>query len=302
MRRAARRRLHATLVYGLLALVTLATCFPLVWAALTSIRPTDEILTTRLLPSRATGDHYAALLSGRRLYFEAARATGTETTAYRPSSVPAQHFLAWFANSVLVSVTTTMVSVAVSTLAAYSLTRFRFRGQAVVPYLSLLGYMVPSIIYVFPLFLLIVRLGLADRLPSLVLGYLSITLPFCMWLMWAFLRSIPLEIEEAGLTDGASRFQVFRLIVLPLAVPGMIATSIFSFIVAWNDYLIARIFINSVTQLPLTVGVMHFFEGVHVDWGLMMAAAVLMTLPLAILFTFVQRHLIVGFGAGAVKG
>jgi ABC-type glycerol-3-phosphate transport system permease component len=155
---------------------------------------------------------------------------------------------------------------------------------------------------VFPLFLLIVPLGLADRLPSLVLGYLSITLPFCMWLMWAFLKSIPLEIEEAGLIDGASRFQVFRLIVLPLAVPGIIATSIFSFIVAWNDYLIARIFINTITQMPLTVGVMHFFEGVHVDWGLMMAAAVLMTLPLAILFMFVQRHLIAGFGAGAVKG
>ena len=151
--------------------------------------------------------------------------------------------------------------------------------------------MVPSIIYVFPLFLLIVPLGLADRLPSLVLGYLSITLPFCMWLMWAFLRSIPLEVEEAGLIDGATRFQVFRLLVLPLAVPGIIATSIFSFIVAWNDYLIARIFMNTVTQLPLTVGVMHFFEGVHVDWGLMMASAVLMTVPLAVLFMFVQRHL-----------
>jgi ABC-type glycerol-3-phosphate transport system permease component len=302
MRRTVRRRLHATLVYALLAVVTAATCFPLFWAALTSIRPTDEMLTTRLLPSHATGAHYAALLSGRRLYFEAARAGTGDAGAYRPSSAPAQHFVAWFVNSVVVSVSTTVISVAVSTLAAYSLTRFRFPGQAVVPYLSLLGYMVPSIIYVFPLFLLIVSLGLADRLPSLVLGYLSITLPFCMWLMWAFLRSIPLEIEEAGLTDGASRFQVFRLIVLPLAVPGMIATSIFSFIVAWNDYLIARIFINSVTQLPLTVGVMHFFEGVHVDWGLMMAAAVLMTVPLAVLFAFVQRHLIVGFGAGAVKG
>jgi ABC-type glycerol-3-phosphate transport system permease component len=120
--------------------------------------------------------------------------------------------------------------------------------------------------------------------------------------MWAFLRSVPLEVEEAGLIDGATRLQVFRLIVLPLAVPGIIATAIFSFIVSWNDYLIARIFMNSITQLPLTVGVMHFFEGVHVDWGLMMAAAVLMTLPLAVLFMLVQRHLIVGFGAGAVKG
>ncbi len=295
LRRPARRRLRAALVYAALAAVTVLTCFPLLWALVTSVRPTDEMLATRLVPQRVTGAHYAALLTGRSMFFEVGGGS-------RPITAPSQHFVAWFVNSVIVSLATTVLCVAVSTLAAYSLTRFRFVGQTVVPFVSLLGYMVPSIIYVFPLFLLIVPLGLADRLPSLVLGYLSITLPFCMWLMWAFLRSVPLEVEEAGLIDGASRFQVFRLIVLPLALPGIIATSIFSFIVAWNDYLIARIFMNTITQLPLTVGVMHFFEGVHVDWGLMMAAAVLMTVPLAILFMFVQRHLIVGFGAGAVKG
>jgi ABC-type glycerol-3-phosphate transport system permease component len=294
MRRATRRRLRAALVYATLVAVTAVTCFPLAWAALTSLRPAQEILRTDLVPRRLTLEHYAALLGGRRMYFEAGAAASR--------TAPSQHFLAWFANSVAVSLATTALSVGVSTLAAYSFTRFRFRGQSIVPYFSLLGYMVPSIIYVFPLFLLIVPLGLADRLPSLVLGYIAITLPFCMWLMWAFLRSVPLEIEEAGLIDGASRWQVFRLLVLPLALPGIIATSIFSFIVAWNDYLIARIFINSITQMPLTVGVMHFFEGVHVDWGLMMAAAVIMTLPLAVLFMLVQRHLIAGFGAGAVKG
>ena len=295
MRRATRKRFRASLIYAALTLITAVVCFPLLWAVGTSIRPNEEMLRLRLLPEHITGAHYAALLTGRPMYFETA-------TGYRPSTAPAQHFLTWFVNSVLVTVTTTVLCVAVSTLGAYSLTRLRFVGQSVVPYFSLLGYMTPSIIYVFPLFLLIVPLGLADRLPSLVLGYLSITLPFSMWLMWAFLKSIPLEVEEAGLIDGASRFQVFRLIVLPLALPGIIATSIFSFIVAWNDYLIARIFMNSITQLPLTVGVMHFFEGVHVDWGLMMAAAVLMTLPLAVLFMFVQRHLVVGFGAGGVKG
>ena len=294
--RAARRRLRAAFVYATLAVVTLIMCFPLLWALVTSVRPNEEMLSVRLVPDHVTGAHYRALLGGRSMYFEAGAG------AYRASTAPSQHFLAWFANSTVVTLATTAVSVAVSTLAAYSLTRFRFVGQSVVPYISLLGYMTPSIIYAFPLFLAIVALGLADRLPSLVLGYLSITLPFSMWLMGAFLRSIPLEVEEAGLIDGASRFQVFRRIVLPLAVPGIVATSIFSFIVAWNDYLIARIFINSITQLPLTVGVMHFFEGTHVDWGLMMAAAVLITLPLAVLFMFVQRQLVVGFGAGAVKG
>jgi multiple sugar transport system permease protein len=276
--RATRRRLRAGGVYAALLVVTLVMCFPLLWAVLTSVRPNDEMLSVRLVPQRVTDAHYRALLTGRSMYFEAGAGT------YRASTAPSQHFLSWFANSTLVTLATTVLSVAVSTLAAYSVTRFRFPGQSFAPYFSLLGYMTPSIVFVFPLFVTIVALGLADRLPSLVLGYLSITLPFSLWLMWAFLRSIPLEVEEAALIDGASRFQVFRLIG------------------AWNDYLIARIFINSITQLPLTVGVMHFFEGTHVDWGLMMAAAVLITLPLAVLFMFVQRQLVVGFGAGAVKG
>jgi ABC-type glycerol-3-phosphate transport system permease component len=152
------------------------------------------------------------------------------------------------------------------------------------------------------MFLVMVDLNLTDSLWSLIFGYVSITLPFCMWLMWAFFRGIPIEIEEAALVDGASRLQVFRQIVLPVAFPGIIAASIFSLIVSWNDYLFGRVFMNSLENMPLTVGVMHFFEGTHVDWGLMMASSVLMTVPMAILFMLLQRHLVAGFGAGAVKG
>jgi ABC-type glycerol-3-phosphate transport system permease component len=221
---------------------------------------------------------------------------------YQAKTSPPQHFVSWFANSVIVSVGSTLITVVISTLAAYSLTRFRYWGRKFIPYFSLLGYMVPSIILVFPLFLVMVDLGLTNNLMSLVLGYVSITLPFCTWLMWAFFRGVPIEIEEAGLIDGATRFQVFHQIVLPVALPGIIATAIFSLIVAWNDYLFARIFMNAIEKLPLTVGVMHFFEGVHVNWGLMMASSVIMTLPMAVLFMFFQRHLVAGFGAGAVKG
>ena len=150
--------------------------------------------------------------------------------------------------------------------------------------------------------LFLVALDLPDTLLSLILGYVCITLPFCLWLMWAFFRGVPIEIEEAALVDGATRLQVFRQVVLPVALPGIIAASIFSLIVSWNDYLFGRVFMNSMDKLPLTVGVMHFFDGTHVDWGLMMASSVLMTLPMAILFGFMQRHLVAGFGAGAVKG
>jgi len=181
-------------------------------------------------------------------------------------------------------------------------TRFRYWGRRIIPYFSLLGYMIPSIILVFPLFLVMAQLSLTNSLWSLTFGYVSITLPFSMWLLWAFFRGIPIELEEAAMIDGASRLRVFVDIVLPSALPGIIAAAIFSLIVSWNDFLFARVFINSIENLPLTVGVMHFFEGVHVDWGLMMASAVLMTVPMAILFMLMQRHLVAGFGAGAVKG
>lgn len=286
-----------TIRYIALTVVTIIVCFPLIWALLTSLKPTDEIFTSppTWLPGKAVTEHYSALIHGKPMYYE----SGSD---YTPDTSPTQHFLTWFLNSILVAFGAALVSVAIATLAAYSLTRFQYRGRQFVPYLSLLGYMMPPIVLVFPLFLVIVDLGLANSLWALVFGYVSITMPFCTWLLWAFFRGLPVEIEEAGLMDGASRFQVFYQIVLPSALPGIIAAVIFSVIVAWNDYLFARIFINSVQNLTLTVGVMHFFEGVHVNWGLMMASAVLMTLPLAALFMLFQRHLVAGFGAGGVKG
>ena len=151
------------------------------------------------------------------------------------------------------------------------------------------------------LFRVMAEFLLTNSLWSLTFGYLSITLPFCMWLLWAFCRSIPVELEEAAMMDGAGRLRVFVDIVLPSALPGIIAAAIFSLIVSWNDYLFARVFINSIENLPLTVGVMHFFEGVHVDWGLIMASAVLMPAPLAGRFLLPQTHPLPGVGPGPAQ-
>ncbi|WP_019014723.1 carbohydrate ABC transporter permease [Elioraea tepidiphila] len=284
-------------LYALLAAVTFLVCFPLIWAFFTSMKPKDEIFLwpPTLWPETWTLANYRALLEGKDAYFQAGAASGTAVP-------PSAFFLDWFINSVIVTIGTTIISTVVSTLAAYSLTRFRFPGQRSVPYLALIGYMVPSIIFVFPMFLVMVELRLTDTLLSLILGYVCITLPFCMWLMWAFFRGVPIEIEEAALVDGASRLRVFWEIVLPTAWPGIVAAAIFTLIVSWNDYLFGRVFMNSMENLPLTVGVMHFFDGTHVDWGLMMASSVLMTVPMALLFMALQRHLVAGFGAGAVKG
>jgi multiple sugar transport system permease protein len=284
-------------LYAVLAAVTFLVCFPLVWAFFTSVKPKEEIFLwpPTLWPRTWTLENYRALLEGREAYFQA----GGTTTGTPP---PSAFFIDWFVNSVVVTLGTTAISTAVATLAAYSLTRFRFPGQRAVPYLALVGYMVPSIIFVFPMFLVMADLRLTDTLLSLVLGYVCITLPFCMWLMWAFFRGVPVEIEEAALVDGASRLRVFWEIVLPTAWPGIVAAAIFTLIVSWNDYLFGRVFMNTMENLPLTVGVMHFFDGTHVDWGLMMASSVLMTVPMAVLFMALQRHLVAGFGAGAVKG
>lgn len=292
-----RERLGRALLYALVLAVTLVVCFPLLWAFFTSVKPKEEIFAwpPTLWPERWTLENYRALFAGRQAYFQGGEAAATALP-------PSAFFLDWFVNSVIVAAGTTAISTIVSTLAAYSLTRFRFPGQRAVPYLALVGYMVPSIIFVFPMFLVMAELRLTDTLLSLVLGYVCITLPFCMWLMWAFFRGVPVEIEEAALVDGASRLRVFLEIVLPTAWPGIVAAAIFTLIVSWNDYLFGRVFMNSMENLPLTVGVMHFFDGTHVDWGLMMASSVLMTVPMAILFALLQRHLVAGFGAGAVKG
>jgi ABC-type glycerol-3-phosphate transport system permease component len=285
------------IAYLALLFVTFVICFPLLWAASTSLKSPKEVMATppRLIPGEVTVENYRNLVTGKQQYYRADQ-------AYVPTTAAPQHFTSWFANSVVVSLGSTLISILISTLAAYSVTRFRYRGRRIIPYFSLLGYMIPSIILVFPLFLVMAELRLTNSLWSLTFGYVSITLPFCMWLLWAFFRGIPIELEEAAMIDGASRLRVFVDIVLPSAAPGIIAAAIFSLIVSWNDFLFARVFINSIENLPLTVGVMHFFEGTHVDWGLMMASAVLMTVPMAILFMLMQRHLVAGFGAGAVKG
>ena len=289
--------LGRTAAYVALLLVTFLMCFPLLWALSTSLKPAKDVMATppRVIPKEITFSNYRNLITGKEQYYRADQ-------TYVPSTAAPQHFVSWFGNSVVVSLGSTLISIVISTLAAYSITRFRYAGRRLIPYFSLLGYMIPSIILVFPMFLVMAQLSLTNSLWSLTFGYVSITLPFCMWLLWAFFRGIPVELEEAAMMDGAGRLRVFVDIVLPSAAPGIIAAAIFSLIVSWNDFLFARVFINSIENLPLTVGVMHFFEGVHVDWGLMMASAVLMTVPMAILFMLMQRHLVAGFGAGAVKG
>ena len=260
--------------------LVLVIAFPLLWMLLTSIKPQVELFTTspKFLPAAITFEHYIRLL--------------TETP-----------FLKYFRNSMILAVSTTVLVVAISVLGAYSLVRFRYRGRETLATLVLFTYLLPSVVLISPLYLMLVNIGLANTLASLVAAYMSFALPYALWLLRAFMAGIPEDLESAAMVDGASRMGAFVDVVLPQALPGIISTALFTFILAWNEYLYALVLVNSDEARPLTTGVMNMLiSAFNIEWSLLMAASVMMSIPLVILFAFFQRYLTSGFGAGGVKG
>jgi ABC-type glycerol-3-phosphate transport system permease component len=246
---------------------------------LTSIKPDREIFTA--IPTFWTDqpslDAYARLFS--------------ET-----------NYLTYFINSIIVAGSATLLTICVATLAAYAITRFRFPGRETVAGGMLLTYMFAPIMIIVPFFILMRRIGLTDSHVGLVLSYTTFALPFSMWLLRSFFQSIPIDLEHAAMTDGASRPQAVWYVIVPLALPGVIAVSIFTFIVAWNDYIFTFILITSDDLKTLPVGLFDIYTSSVTDWGMITAAGVVITLPALVFFVFVQRYLIAGWGAGGVKG
>jgi multiple sugar transport system permease protein len=183
------------------------------------------------------------------------------------------------------------------------LVRFKYRGRETLATLVLFTYLLPSVVLISPLYLMLVKLGLANTLASLVAAYMSFALPYALWLLRSFMAGIPEDLESAAMVDGASRMGAFIDVVLPQALPGIISTALFTFILAWNEYLYALVLVNSDEARPLTTGVMNMLiSAFNIEWSLLMAASVMMSVPLVILFAFFQRYLTSGFGAGGVKG
>jgi ABC-type glycerol-3-phosphate transport system permease component len=214
----------------------------------------------------------------------------------------ATNFLVYFKNSLIVSGLAVLLTMVVSAAGAYSLTRYRYLGREKIAGLILCTYMFAPIMVVIPFFILVKKAGIENTHFALVLAFTSFCLPFTLWLMRAFFATIPLELEEAALVDGAGRVRALVYVVLPLALPGIIATSIFTFILAWNDYIFTRILITSDELKTLPVGVQDLFHSALIDWGLIMAAGMMITIPALLFFLSVQRYLIRGWGAGGVKG
>jgi ABC-type glycerol-3-phosphate transport system permease component len=269
---------RTTTLYAGAAGLLLIGAFPFFWMLSTSLKPPGEIFATpTLVPHRATLDNFVQLFR--------------ET-----------NFAVYFWNSVLVSFTTVALTLVVSALGAYSLTRFRFRGRETVAGLILMTYMFAPIMIIIPFYILVRQLGIVNTHLALVLSYTTFCLPFCLWLLRAFFLSVPLELEEAALVDGAGRPRAVWHVVLPLSLPGLIAAGIFTFILAWNDFLFALVLITSDELKTLPVGVNDLFNATIVDWGMIMAAGVMITVPTIGFFAGVQRYLIQGWGAGGVKG
>jgi multiple sugar transport system permease protein len=266
-----------------LLLIVLFTAIPMVWMLLTSIKSQFAAMQypPQWWPKEPTLENYTKLLN--------------------PTNPVGRDFLGYMWNSFYVSLATTILGVAVAVPAAYAFSRFRFPGRTFLFFAVLLRNMFPAVVFLMPLFVLMRWIGLVGTHGSLILTYLTFGLPLSIWLLKGFYDNIPIQLEQAARIDGATRFQAFFLIVMPLSVPGILATSIFSFIGAWNEYVYAATFLNRQDQLTLPVGIQRFFAEFSTDWPGLMAATFLMSVPVVVLFLILQRYFVRALTEGAVK-
>lgn len=266
-----------------LAFLLIFTVLPMLWMVLTSVKTQFAAMQypPQWWPTEPTLQSYAKLLD--------------------PSNKVGQEFLHYFWNSLYVSTITTVLGVGVAVPAAYAFSRFRFPGRTFLFFAVLLRNMFPAVVFLMPLFLLMRWLGLVGSHGSLILTYLTFGLPLSIWLLKGFYDNIPIQLEQAARIDGATRFQAFLLIVMPLSTPGIIATSIFSFIGAWNEYVYAATFISAKHSMTLPVGIQTFFAEFATDWPGLMAATFLMSVPVVVLFLVLQKYFVRALTEGAVK-
>jgi multiple sugar transport system permease protein len=265
------------LIFAALVLL-IFTAFPFAWMASTALKPSREIFVTppTLWPTHVSLDNLSRLFAETR-------------------------FLTYFRNSLIVSFATVGLTLLVSVPAAYGLTRFRFHGRETIAGLILFTYMFAPIMIIIPFYVVMRFLWLTNTHVGLILAYTAFCLPFSLWLLRTFFQSIPLEIEEAAMIDG-SRTQAVIHVVLPLALPGVVATGTFTFVLAWNDYIFARVLLSADELKTLPVGIADLYNASVVDWGMIMAAGLLVIAPVAAVFGFIQKFLVAGWGSGGVKG
>ncbi len=253
--------------------------FPFYWMAMTAFKPDEELLSSEDNPFWIS---HPTLAHVKKLLFD---------TAYPD----------WLWNTVLVSVLSTFLSIVCSVLAAYAIERLRFRGSRYVGASIFLAYLVPPSILFIPLATMVYKLDLFDTRLALILTYPTFLIPFCTWLLMGYFKTIPFELEECALIDGASRAQILVRIVLPLAVPGLISAGIFAFTLSWNEFIYALTFVSSSEVKTVPIGVVtELVEGDVYHWGALMAGALFGSIPVAVLYSFFVEYYVSGL-TGAVK-
>jgi len=253
--------------------------FPFYWILITSLKSTPQISERRSIfwPEPATLEQYQTLITG-------------------------SGFLRWLMNSVFIAAASTAISVALASLAAYALSRLRFAGAGLLTTALLVTYLLPGTLLFIPLYQTLTSMGIINTYAALIVTYPTFLLPFATWVMLGYFRSIPIELDEAAMIDGASRFYIFWRITLPLAAPALLSVTLFAFTNAWNEFLFAFVFITSESLRTLPIGLQSLVVGDILPWGKLMAASLLTAVPVAALYIYVQRFLVEGLTVGGVKG
>lgn len=257
--------------------VILTINFPLIWmisSSLKSDRENNSVPPT-ILPQTLEFGNYARLFSG--------------------------DFMIWVRNSLFVASGTVVIVIVLGTLAAYSLTRYQYRGRQAIATIVLFTYLFPPVLMLVPIFLIISKLGMSNTPFALILATTTFALPFSIWLLRSYFMSVSMDTEEAAMIDGASRFTAFIEIVIPQVSPGVISTAIFTFILAWDEYLFASVLISSPDRKTVPIGIASYANELTSEWGVLMAASILTTIPILALFSLLQRRLLPDLSAGATK-
>lgn len=266
----------------LLALLAFAM-LPMVWMLITSLKSQFAAIQypPAWVPRNPTLEQYRQLLS--------------------PGGELGSQFLRYMLNSLWVSTASTILGVLVAVPAAYAFSRFRFPGRNALFFSVLFRNMFPAVVFLMPLFIMMRWMGLVNTYSSLIITYLTFGLPLSIWLLKGFYDNIPVELEQAARIDGCTRFQAFYLIIMPLSAPGIIATAIYAFITAWNEYVYALTFLNDDSKLTLPVGLQRFFAEYATNWPGLMAASFIMSVPVVAMFLVLQKYFVRALTEGAVK-
>lgn len=273
------RLLGMVATYAVLLVAAAVAVYPILQIVTISLRPTDQLLSTSLalIPEGATLANYRVLL--------------TETA-----------FPRWVLNSLLVSAVVTVTGVALASTAGYALSRYRFRGRGALLSGLLVTQMFPATMLLLPLFVVLIQLQLLNSYLGLVVIYSATALPFCVWQMKGYYDTIPVALEEAARIDGCTPWQAFSKVVFPLAAPALAITALFSFMTAWNEYVVANVVLQDLERFTLPLGLRMFQSSLTTQWGLYAAGALLVSVPVVILFLVLSRYLISGLTLGSVKG